>query len=157
MNTPLDVRNRLIRYHQLDPETGCWVWQRATAAGYGRIKFRGRLDLAHRVSWTLFRGEIPEGMTIDHLCRNRACINPHHLEPVTHSENCKRAVPFRTPVSDDVCIRGHEPDWRWNGTQRVCRPCARLVKRRLRLRNEMDARLVHLGEIPTHVIEQVAS
>lgn len=139
-----DTFARIIRYHQLDPETGCWVWQRATSAGYGRLKFRGRLDLAHRVSWTFFRGEIPDGMVIDHLCRNRACVNPHHLELVSHAENVRRGVPFREQAPER-CVRDHEPDWRvWSG-QRVCHPCSVLLKRRRRLLADMNARLAPIN------------
>lgn len=63
--------------------------------GYCKIKFQGRMQYAHRVSYIIFNGDIPENMQIDHLCRSRSCINPEHLEIVTAQENIKRSLPFR--------------------------------------------------------------
>lgn len=73
-----------------DPE-GCWEWKAAKdKTGYGRVKFRGRTDMAHRAVYTVLVGEIPAGLDIDHECRNEGCVNPAHLEPVTRSENTRR-------------------------------------------------------------------
>jgi hypothetical protein len=77
-----------------DPDTGCWVWQdHLSASGYGRFGIGGRAGRvypAHRVAYEWVVGVIPEGLVIDHLCRNRACVNPAHLEPVTMRENLLR-------------------------------------------------------------------
>ena len=81
------------REHPDDPAT-CWIWTADTNAGpkaYGRFKVLGRLALAHRVAYELFVGRIPDGMTLDHLCRRPDCVNPFHLEIVTNSENVSRA------------------------------------------------------------------
>lgn len=68
-------------------ENGCWIWQRGMyQGGYGHF----RDNYAHRASYEMHVGPIPDGLVIDHLCRVRACVNPSHMEPVTSGENTKR-------------------------------------------------------------------
>jgi len=75
--------------------------------GYIRLASTGRRT--HRVAWELCRGPIPEGMQLDHLCRNRRCMNPNHLEPVTQAENIKRSLAARGfCVLENHCGHGHE-------------------------------------------------
>jgi hypothetical protein len=119
----------------IDLDTGCWVWQRAkTTAGYGTLTVEGRTAYAHRVFYEGYVADIPRGSVIDHLCRNPACCNPDHLEPVTFAENMRRAR--RT-----VCKRGHSlseenvyvaPDG-----ERQCRECNR-IRERARLRKRIE-------------------
>lgn len=72
-------------------EGGCWTWLGAIDRdGYGRVGKDGRCLRVHRVAYESLIGAIPEGLVIDHLCRNRACANPLHLEPVTVRENFMR-------------------------------------------------------------------
>jgi hypothetical protein len=72
-------------------ETPCWIWGLAlNPNGYGHIEREGRHHGAHRWVYEQIVGPIPAGMTIDHLCRNKPCVNPDHLEPVTHAENLRR-------------------------------------------------------------------
>src|SRR3954451_2861694 len=79
---------RLFSKACLDVETGCWTFAGATSAdGYGRFSLSGKNRLAHRVAYELVHGVVPANLTIDHLCGNRKCINPAHLEAVTHREN----------------------------------------------------------------------
>lgn len=83
---------------------GCVVWTGCRNAGYGRVQVNGRSMVAHRVAWMINSdGEIPEGLVIDHLCYNKACVNPDHLEAVTDSENSYRIL---YPPEGWVIVRG---------------------------------------------------
>lgn len=130
----LPLIERLMTYTAID-ENDCWVWQGSRSSlGYGRIGVEGRMKRAHRVSYELHVGPIPEGLSIDHLCRNRACINPAHLEPVTHAENVRRGVsPSALNATKTHCKRGHEftPEntITISGGYRSCRICMRQHQR----------------------------
>lgn len=70
---------------------GCWIWEaHVEGNGYGRFWLDGSLRLAHRIAYEMVEGEIGSGMELDHLCQVKACVNPDHLEPVDHVENCRR-------------------------------------------------------------------
>lgn len=69
---------------------GCWVWQLSVSARGTGYPLLGGGGYAHRAAWEAYRGEIPEGLELDHLCRNSRCVNPYHLEPVTRDENLRR-------------------------------------------------------------------
>jgi hypothetical protein len=134
------------------PDTsGCWIWiGPASNRGYAQMtvqdadESKPRTVSAHRVSYETFIGPIPEGLVIDHLCRNRMCVNPEHLEPVTQRENT-----MRSPVAVGAlnaakthCAQGHEyteantyvyvmksPR---SCTTRICRTCRKEWRRRSR-------------------------
>lgn len=115
-------------------ESGCWIWIGEVAAhGYGLLGFDGHREYAHRVSHRLFKGEIPDGLTIDHLCRVRCCVNPDHLEAVTRGENVLRGESTSARFKRAThCIRGHElagdnlMPLSSRPNTRVCRACSRL-------------------------------
>jgi hypothetical protein len=102
---------------------GCWNWTRATSNRYGQLWRDGRMHYSHRASYETFVGSIPEGKQIDHLCRNVACCNPRHLEPVTLRANILRGT---SPPADNSrkshCNRGHLLP-ATNGRKRRCRVC----------------------------------
>src|SRR6266850_8435097 len=109
--------------------SGCWLWQGAKhPKGYGSFHAGPKQHGAgaHRVAWELCRGPIPEGLTIDHLCKVKHCVNPAHLEPVTARENTLRSDnPAMQNARATHCVDGHEwtaentlrqgpqGQWRW--------------------------------------------
>ena len=117
--------------HVPEPNTGCWLWTSTSHSdGYGLILVGGRRRLAHRLSYELHRGPIPEGLDLDHLCRQRCCVNPAHLEPVTVRVNILRGVsPAALHAVKTQCPRGHAYDdtntYRTPSGERKCRACHR--------------------------------
>jgi hypothetical protein len=113
----------------------CWVWTGSRGSnGYGQFFFEGRLRKAHRVSYAMAVGPIPTGLDLDHLCRNRACVRPSHLEPVTRRENLIRGAGFiAKQAAQTHCLRGHplfgENLYRRANGKRECRVC-RLERQR---------------------------
>lgn len=103
------TRKSLAEY-VVDAETGCWVWQRAVNGdGYGSCYREGRIWAAHRWYYIQFVGPVPSGLELDHLCRNRRCVNPDHLEPVTTRENILRGEGCTAQAKRKThCLRGHE-------------------------------------------------
>ena len=99
--------------HKVDaswgPTGSCWEW-RATKdrGGYGRFSLNGKLRMAHRVSYEMFVGPIPVGLQLDHLCRNRGCVRPDHLETVTNQENARRGNTGKHNSNKTHCNAGHE-------------------------------------------------
>lgn len=128
---------RLDRYVEKQ-ENGCWIWTAAlNNHGYGTtVGVDKRHAYAHRLSYELHVGPIPDGMSLDHLCRTPACVNPDHLEPVTQRENVLRGRgPFARNAAKTHCIRGHAytPEntyYRRDRIGRMCRECNRLRDRR---------------------------
>lgn len=85
LTCPKIMPARFVKY--IDFVGDCWVWKGAKQSnGYGHLVVNGKHILAHRFSYSFQYGGIPEGMTIDHKCKNRACVNPYHLRPMTQKE-----------------------------------------------------------------------
>lgn len=93
----------------VEDSNGCWIWQLSTNKGYGRAKFEGRHQYAHRIAWELTNGPIPDGLVVDHMCFVRACLNPAHLRLLTVSENAAGKPPgFAERKRRTHCKRGHD-------------------------------------------------
>lgn len=117
----------------------CWKWQGGKHSnGYGRFYPKHDVEVgAHEFAYTLQSGAIPEGKELDHLCKNRDCVNPSHLEPVTHHENLLRGatIPAKNAVKTH-CIRGHPLEGdnltkaHLKNGQRHCRQCHNLRRRK---------------------------
>lgn len=109
----------------IEDEAGCWVWQGRLNKGYG--SWSG--GLAHRFAYEELVAEIPDGLDLDHLCRNPPCINPWHLEPVTRLVNVQRHYAYQTH-----CKQGHEftPEntYMKDARYRQCRKCTAAAQRR---------------------------
>ena len=120
-----------------EPMSGCWLWTGARSNGYGHFnKGKDVIVWAHRVAWELTHGMIPEGLTIDHLCRVRVCVNPAHLRIVTNRENILAGNGFSAVnARKRVCAHGHAYDqentmWVHRSTGEVERACWRCFRER---------------------------
>ena len=122
---------------KVDQSGECWTWTAGKdSKGYGSFWIAPTMRCAHRVSYEITRGPIPDGLEIDHLCRNRACVRPSHLEAVTHHVNVRRS-PLTAGSVNAVkthCPHGHEytkANTSFGGRGgRVCKECKRTQGRR---------------------------
>ncbi len=131
---------RLFSRIEPNPVTECWVYTGAlNPKGYGQFALEtlGNTVLVHRLVYQIMVGPLPKKLVLDHLCRNRACCNPDHLEPVTSRENWYRGEsPFALNAKKTHCKRGHEftleNTRRSKKGARICRACSVEYQRKLR-------------------------
>ena|SRR5215468_1943406 len=127
---PTDPWPRFVERFVVE-DSGCWTWMGwKTEFGYGCVRYKGRDIGAHVLAYLLYKGDLPEGTQIDHLCRNRACVNPDHLEAVSPKVNQQRMGAERRKRITH-CKHGHEftsensilkPDGR-----KQCRICTNVI------------------------------
>ena len=116
-------------WENVDKTAECWFWTAALDQdGYGKCR-RDGVKRAHRVAYEELVGPIPNGLSLDHLCRNRACVRPDHLEPVTNRENLMRGATFAAlNAAKTHCPQGHEytdeNTCRKSNGSRICRTCS---------------------------------
>jgi hypothetical protein len=124
-------------WSKVDKTETCWLWTASIDGdGYGWFRLYGRLERSHRIAYELLIGPIPDGLQLDHLCRNRGCVNPDHLEPVPLIENVMRGEgPMAVNARKTHCIHGHEfTDANTDRSERGHRRCVTCRRERDRKR-----------------------
>lgn len=147
-----------MRFWTLVDKSGdCWMYTGYHGVGsYGNFSYKKVQHKAHRVAWELSRGPIPSGLVLDHLCRNKACVNPAHLEPVSQSVNAQRGLAGQHYLSRTHCARGHPFDeantvWRTmkDGRRyRACRPCRDEYQRTYKAQYRRGGSMRDRGDLP---------
>lgn len=143
---------------KVEKTDGCWIWTAAKTHGHGVFGVNGRNRYAHILAYELLVGPVPDGLDLDHLCRNRACVRPDHLEPVTRRVNLLRGETIAARhAAKTHCPQGHPyepPHVRIvqgpNGPQRQCRTCDR-DRQRARRAAARAARLARNEDDPTDI------
>jgi len=159
MNPCSELIGRFWERVSPEPNTGCWLWVGgATARDYGTLGMPGsrKRVYAHRLSYEIHVGPIPEGLVIDHLCRQHRCCNPEHLEAVTQRENLRRGVGFPGKNARKThCVNGHplsgenlnKKKGRNGEYNRQCWTCQRAQNRKVSERRKRARRAKRLRSI----------
>lgn len=157
--TTEEIKRCFVFWGRVHIQPGCWRWRAAKdTSGYGRFLVNGKAVAAHRHAYEMMVGPIPEGLQLDHLCRNRWCCNPSHLEPVTKRENILRGVGASAKAARAThCPSGHPLSGdnlyiNYKGA-RCCRACMRATAHRRyikkKLNNLFSALVLILSRTPT--------
>lgn len=127
LSVPEDIWRRVKK-----TET-CWIWtggvngsRKDRGDGYGRVRYQKRHRYVHVLTWEWANGTVPPGKELDHKCRTVLCVNPDHLEPVSHQTNCQRGLAGNYNKVKTHCQRGHlydEEGTRWSRGKRYCKRC----------------------------------
>ena len=136
----MDIQERFDSKWQPEPNSGCWLWLGCLDAnGYGAFRMLDKTWRAHRVAYEIYKGFILDGLTLDHICRVRCCVNPDHLEAVTHQENMRRGdagkLGRERQLAKTHCPQGHPYDQEntfinKSSCARSCRACRRFYSSR---------------------------
>ena len=142
----MDALARVEAFSIPEPFSGCWLWLGSLSGnGYGAIQYRGRQIVAHKLSYEAHIGAVPAGLELDHTCRLRCCVNPRHLEPVTHKVNLNRSSLIgrgagTAQTAKTHCPQGHEytpENTRVGRGKRYCKTCHR-DRERVKYQNEKE-------------------
>lgn len=138
---------RITQIEATVEQGGCWAWHHGhSKGGYARLSIQRKPHYVHRLTYEALIGPIPTGMELDHLCRNRWCINPWHLEAVTHAENMRRGIGGHNNATKTHCPRGHEytPENTYINPKgsRICRACYGYYNRNRRKRHDVITALL---------------
>jgi len=134
-------------WSKVDKTSTCWNWvSNISYNGYGTFYYNKKLQYSHRLSYESIKGKIPKGLQIDHLCRNRKCVNPDHLEVVTQKENCRRGLAGINQTTKTHCPQGHEyseentyiAPRKNRSPDRHCRICTQIRKHQFNQRKKME-------------------
>jgi len=128
--TEIPARVQERAHERWEPDGDCWISTYSVAShGYAQVGWQTKrerhLVLAHRASWERVNGPVPAGMTLDHICKNRRCVNPNHLRVLDNFENARRTSGHDWPLGQ--CINGHDNSELHTqpSGKRVCLPCKR--------------------------------
>ena len=145
-----EIVSRILQ--KVEKTETCWVWNGSKNKGknsYGYIWFNRKNTLVHRIMYQIHKGDIPDGKEIDHLCRNKGCVNPDHLEAVSHRENMLRANVGWKCREKTHCPKGHEytpENTRITHGSRSCKACESPYNKRRWAQSKANAAIAKVKE-----------